>query len=106
MPMISLHIDKSKWLRKYLIDFMGSFPTKCLSCFKAGICYCRFWSFDFNCEIVDKMREILNIKELEQLQLAIHEFKNDLIHDMGVNQMCQQLTKEEKENANRNRPRS
>ena len=51
------------------------------------------------------MREILNIKELEKLQLAIHEFKNDLIHDMGVNQMCQQLTKEEKENANRNRPR-
>jgi len=58
------------------------------------------------CYVVDKMREILNIKELEKLQLAIHEFKNDLIHDMGVNQMCQQLTKEEKENANRNRPRS
>jgi len=55
------------------------------------------------CYVVDKMREILNIKELEQLQLAIHEFKNDLIHDMGVNQMCQQLTKEEKENANRTR---
>ena len=55
------------------------------------------------CYVVDKMREILNIKELEELQLAIHEFKNDLIHDMGVNQMCQQLTKEEKENANRTR---
>jgi len=55
------------------------------------------------CYVVDKMREILNIKELEELQLAIHQFKNDLIHDMGVNQMCQQLTKEEKENANRTR---
>jgi hypothetical protein len=55
------------------------------------------------CYVVDQMREILNIKELEKLQLAIHEFKNDLIHDMGVNQMCQQLTKEEKENANRTR---
>ena len=64
MPMISLHIDKSKWLRKYLIDFMGSFPTKCLSCFKAGICYCRFWSFDFNCEIVDKMREMEKLEAL------------------------------------------
>ena len=48
------------------------------------------------CYVVDKLREILNIKELEKLQLAIHEFKNDLIHDMGVNQMFQQLKKEEK----------
>jgi len=43
------------------------------------------------CYVVDKLREILNIKELEKLQLAIHEFKNELIHDMGVNQMCQEL---------------
>ena len=68
MPMISLHIEKSKWLRKYLIDFMGSFPTKCLSCFKAGICYCRFWSLNFNCEIVDKLRE------LEKLEVLLGSF--------------------------------
>jgi len=48
------------------------------------------------CYVVDKLREILNIKELNNLQQAVHEFKNELIHDLGINQMCQELKKEEK----------
>ena len=43
------------------------------------------------CYVVDKLREILNIKELDNMPKAVHEFQNELIHDMGVNQMCQEV---------------
>lgn len=64
MLKMPLRIKRAKWLRAYLTDFEGNFPQKCCSCFKAGICYCRFWSLNFNCEIVDKLRELEKLEAL------------------------------------------
>jgi negative regulator of replication initiation len=43
------------------------------------------------CYVVDRLRQILDIKEYQKQQNAIDNFKNELIHDMGVNQMCQEV---------------
>ena len=71
--MLKLHLDKekAKWLKEYLADFRANFPQKCWFCFKAGICYCRFWSLNFNCEIVDKLRE------LEKLEALLSSFPRE-----------------------------
>lgn len=70
MHRIPLRIKKAIWLREYLTDFMGNFPEKCWSCFKAGICFCRFWSLKFNCETVDKLRE------MEKLEALLGSFRH------------------------------
>jgi len=43
------------------------------------------------CYVVDRLRQIIDIKEYHKQQDEINCFKNELIHDMGVNQMCQEL---------------
>jgi hypothetical protein len=67
MLKIPLHKEKGKWLRKYLADFIANFPEKCCSSFKAGICYCRFWSLKFNCESVEKLRALEKFEALLKL---------------------------------------
>jgi hypothetical protein len=73
-----LHTKKSMWLQKYLNNFMSNFPSKCWSCFKAGICYCRFWSLDFNCQTVDKLRE------MEKLEVLLNSFPRQLSLEGGI----------------------
>jgi len=46
------------------------------------------------CYVVDKLYNILGIKEFKKQQIEIDSFKNELLHDMGVNVMCQQLKTE------------
>lgn len=43
------------------------------------------------CYVVDRLRQILEMKEYQKQQNEIDNFKNELIHDMGVNQMCQEV---------------
>jgi hypothetical protein len=64
MLTLQFHREKAKWLKTHLKHFKAAFPQKCWLCFKAGICYCRFWSLHFNCEIVDKLRELEKLEVL------------------------------------------
>ena len=43
------------------------------------------------CYVVDRLRQIIDIKEYHKQQNEIDNFKNELIHDMGVIQMYQEL---------------
>lgn len=68
MQTLHFYKEKAKWLETHLTDFETTFPQKCWLCFKAGICYCRFWSLKFNCEIVDKLRE------MKKLEVMLNSF--------------------------------
>ena len=46
--------------------------------------------------VVDRLQEILHLDEFQKQELAIHEFKNELIHDMGLIVMCKELKLKEK----------
>lgn len=71
MPSLQIYKEKTKWLKTHLTDFKAKFPQKCWLCFKAGICYCRFWSLHFNCEMVDKLRE------MEKLEVLLGSFPRE-----------------------------
>jgi len=79
MQTLQFHKEKAKWLKKYLTEFETTFPQKCWFCFKAGICYCRFWSLNFDCEVVDKLRELEKLEVLLS-SIPLQSMKGGDIH--------------------------